>query len=176
MGRLVGELISREGYQNEGGDETAFKIKRDSQSANTSISPDALQQEEQRHLTAAHGFLELGMPLEANAELELIEPVPSPPSRSFGRSRWLERWDLMSTVAKSCSSRSFHGEMDDQVRTRFAKVGVGRAKLGSPTRCVYPVPIVRADVRYNLACCECQLGNIETARQRLKEAFQLDPN
>jgi hypothetical protein len=32
-----------------------------------------------------------------------------------------------------------------------------------------------AAIWYDLDCCECQLGNIQTAKQRLKEAFELDP-
>jgi hypothetical protein len=34
-----------------------------------------LEQEDQRHLTAAHGYLELELPLEANAEIEKIAPT-----------------------------------------------------------------------------------------------------
>jgi Tfp pilus assembly protein PilF len=33
-----------------------------------------------------------------------------------------------------------------------------------------------AAIRYDLACGECQLGNVKAARQRLKEAFELDPD
>jgi hypothetical protein len=33
-----------------------------------------LAEEEQKHLTAAEGYLELGMFIEANDELELIDP------------------------------------------------------------------------------------------------------
>src|SRR4051812_13447381 len=29
---------------------------------------------------------------------------------------------------------------------------------------------------YNLACYECQLGDIETAKERLRRAFEIDPD
>jgi hypothetical protein len=63
-----------------------------------------LEPEDQRHLTAAHGYLELGMPLEANAELERIDAyvrhVPEVLAVRVEIYRTLERWELMATVAK----------------------------------------------------------------------------
>lgn len=31
------------------------------------------------------------------------------------------------------------------------------------------------DIHYNLACYECQLGNLDEAKGRLKQAFELEP-
>ena len=33
-----------------------------------------------------------------------------------------------------------------------------------------------AIIYYNLACYDCQLGEIDSARQYLKQAFRIDPN
>ena len=64
-----------------------------------------LSAEDQKHLTAAQGYVELGLFLDANAELEYIDPEV----RHFSEVleirvriyRALEKWELMQTVAKA---------------------------------------------------------------------------
>src|SRR4030095_11337234 len=139
-----------------------------------------LEPEEQEHLTAAQGYLELGMPLEANAELERIDPyvrhLPEVLAVRVEIYRILERWELMATVAKKLS------EYEASVPTWAFLFAHALRKSGSVERswevlldaCTrFPM---NAAIRYDLACCECQLGNIQAAKQRLKEGFELDPN
>ena len=63
-----------------------------------------LSAEDLKHLTAAQGFTELGMWLDANAELEKIDPevrhVPEVLEVRVQIYRALEKWELMQTVAK----------------------------------------------------------------------------
>ena len=58
---------------------------------------------DQTHLTAAEGYVELGMWLDANAELKHIDPEvrASPPVAEVRLRiyRGLEKWELMQTVA-----------------------------------------------------------------------------
>ena len=58
-----------------------------------------------KHLTAAHGYVELGMWLDANAELESIDPevrhVPEVLEVRVLIYRALKQWELMQTVSKA---------------------------------------------------------------------------
>jgi predicted Zn-dependent protease len=139
-----------------------------------------LDEEEQLHVTAALGWLELGMPLDANSELEKIDPyvrhVPEVLVVRVEIYRRLERWELMATVAKKLS------EYEASVPKWTILFAHALRKSGSIER-AWEVLLdactrfpMNAAVRYDLACCECQLGNIEAAKQRLKEAFELDSN
>lgn len=62
-----------------------------------------LKLEDQRHLTAAEGYVELGMPLDANEELEQIDPdvrhVPEVLVVRLQIYQMLGRWELMQVVA-----------------------------------------------------------------------------
>ena len=63
-----------------------------------------LEPENERLLVAAQGFLELGLPLDANEEIENIDPdvrhVPEVLAVRVQVYRALEKWELMRTVAK----------------------------------------------------------------------------
>jgi hypothetical protein len=62
-----------------------------------------LTEGDQKHLCAAHGYVELGMFLDANAELEEIDPevrhVPEVLEVRVGVYQGLQQWELMQTVA-----------------------------------------------------------------------------
>lgn len=64
-----------------------------------------LSAEDEKHLIAAQGYVELGMWLDANAELEEIDPkvrhLPEVLEVRVRIYRALEKWELMQTVAKS---------------------------------------------------------------------------
>ena len=63
-----------------------------------------LEENDERHLTAAQGYLSLGMFIEANDELEEIDAdvrhLPAVLEVRVGIYRKLEKWELMQTVAK----------------------------------------------------------------------------
>ena len=64
-----------------------------------------LETEDQRHITAAQGYVELGMFLDANAELEQIDPdlrtAPEVLAVRLGICTGLKKWELMQKVAKT---------------------------------------------------------------------------
>lgn len=63
-----------------------------------------LEPENQKHLEAARGFVELGMFMDANEELENIDPevrhLPETLAVRLEIYRSLQRWELMQAVAK----------------------------------------------------------------------------
>jgi hypothetical protein len=63
-----------------------------------------LDASELQHLTAASGYLELGMPLDADAELDRVDPLcrhlPEVLELRCRVYRRLKKWELMRTVAK----------------------------------------------------------------------------
>jgi hypothetical protein len=67
--------------------------------------PVLLTIEDQRHITAAQGYVELGMFLDANAELEEIDSelrsAPEVLAVRLGIYTGLKKWELMQVVARS---------------------------------------------------------------------------
>jgi hypothetical protein len=110
------------------------------------------------------------MPLEANEELERIDAyvrhVPEVLMVRIEIYRRLEKWELMATVAKKLS------EYEASMPKWTIMFAHALRKLGSLERawgvlldaCTrFPMT---AAIRYDLACCECQLGNVRAAKQR----------
>ena len=66
--------------------------------------PMSLEGPDQLHLRAAHGYIEIGLFLEANAELEKITPscrhAPEVLDSRVVIYQGLQNWDLMAIVAK----------------------------------------------------------------------------
>ena len=138
-----------------------------------------LSTEDQKHLTAAQGYVTLGMWLDANAELEEIDPevrhVPEVLEVRVEIFRALEKWELMQTVAKKLA---IHDPDEPQWTTSWAWA-TRRADSIDQARIILVNAIERrpnvAIFHYNLACYICQLGGLEKAKVRLHRAFQLDP-
>jgi tetratricopeptide (TPR) repeat protein len=138
-----------------------------------------LEPDDLRHLTAAQGFLELGMPLEANEELEEIDPevrhVPEDLVVRLGIYHALERWDLIRTVAGKL------WEFDpDQPRWALAQAVAARnGESLESARVILGEDVARrpdsALLWYNLAVVECQIGNVKDAQSSLRRAFAIDP-
>ena len=131
-----------------------------------------------RHLHAAVGFLELGMPLDANEEIESIEPelktlseVLAVRLRIF---RALGKWELMGAVARQLTIQ----QPDDPewfISLAFATrrtIGVQEA-LAVLAQVANRFPTC-ADILYDLSCYAAQLGHLTSARARLAEAIKLD--
>lgn len=132
-----------------------------------------LEPDDQRHLTAAQGYRELGMFLDANAELEKIDPdvrhLPEVLAVRIGIYSGLNKWELMQTVAKKLAD---HDPDDAPYATRRAQ-SIEAAKL-ILLEAVERHP-KQPMLHYNLACYECQLGDVEVAKARLAHAFKLEP-
>ena len=131
-----------------------------------------------RHLQAAIGYLELGLPLEANDEIENIVPEMKTLSEVLvvraAIFQALGKWDLMQTVARQLC----HLRPDDPqgfVFLAFATrrlVGLQKA-LAVLTTVASRFPNCAA-ILYNIACYAAQLGHLDSARARLAEAIELD--
>lgn len=132
-----------------------------------------------RHITAAQGFVDLGMFLDANGELEEIRPEMRDRSEVLAVRvriyRALENWDLMDTVAGTLALR--HPD-NDQLVVDWA---FARRRSQSPEAAFFILQEAERNhpagnrIQYELARYECETGAIETARQRLKQLFERDP-
>jgi Tfp pilus assembly protein PilF len=130
-------------------------------------------------INAAEGYLELGMPLEANEELEQIEAEQRGHTEVLAVRvsiySALKKWDLMQTVAKRLALI----DPDTAQWTVSWAYATRRAESIEAARLILVNALERlqdvAVFHYNLACYECQLGNLEEAKDRLKRAFQLEP-
>jgi len=138
------------------------------------LSPQNLQ-----HLEAAHGFVDLGMFRDANDELEKIHPevlyVPEVLALRLCIYQKLEKWELMQSTAKKLLQ-------DDPADPQWA------INLAYATRRADSIEAARQIllnflnindreplVFYNLACYECQLGDLKKAKEYLDHAFTMEP-
>lgn len=130
-------------------------------------------------ITAAQGYIELGMPLEANEELEQIDADQRSHTEVLALRvkiyNALKKWELMETVAK----RLVRIEPENVQWTVSWAYAIRRADSIEAARTILLDAVERmqdvAVLHYNLACYECKLGNLEEAKSRLKRAFELEP-
>jgi tetratricopeptide (TPR) repeat protein len=139
----------------------------------------SLEAENQKHLEAAQGFVELGMFMDANEELEEIDPevrhLPEILAVRLEIYRALQKWELMQVVAKKLSQYD-----PDEVQWWISWADATRqAESIDAARHILALALNnhprKAIVHYNLACYECQLGDITAAKKYLDKAFKLDP-
>ena len=137
--------------------------------------PAPLEPPDSHHLSAAEGWLELGNPTEAAAELELVAPEhrthPSVLELGWQIHARARQWEaclelaarlvrLNPELATGWIHRSY--TLHELKRTAEARNQLLPACARFPHEAVIP---------YNLACYECTLGNLPLARQWLKQAF-----
>jgi tetratricopeptide (TPR) repeat protein len=133
----------------------------------------------QRNITAALGYVELGMFLDANEELEKIDTchrdLPEVLVIRLQIYRALEKWALMQLVAR----RLAVNEPDKVQWTVLWAYATRRAESIEAAQRILLEAVERipkaAIFHYNLACYECQRGDVEVAKARLQHAFNLDP-
>ena len=136
-----------------------------------------LEPPDSHHLSAAEGWLELGNPVEAAAELQRIGPPGSAhPSvlemdwQIHARARqWEECVELAIRQIEQTPERPA-----GWVHRSFALHELNRTAQARDLL----LPIVdlfpqEAILTYNLACYECRLGNLPAARKWLKKTFRL---
>ena len=129
------------------------------------------------HLQAAVGWLELGNWSEANEDLERITPQlrrhPDVLEVRWGvyasAKKWEEALDIATALtqlvpdhSEAWTHRSF--ALHELKRTREARENL------LPIVDKFPDDYM---IRYNLACYECQLGNLKVAFQWLEKAIDL---
>jgi tetratricopeptide (TPR) repeat protein len=129
---------------------------------------------------AACGFLQLGMALDAHAELDKIDPfnraAPDVLALRVEIYRKLKKWELMREIAKRLNEFE-PNEVQWVVSYAFATrraVSIEAAKeilLSSVAR--FPKEAV---ILFNLACYECQLERVDAAKDYLKKVFEIDPS
>ena len=135
--------------------------------------------DDQRHLTAAEGYAELGMYLDANAELEEIdaevrhvaEVLTVRVSIYAGLENGVDQVPLEEHVV-------LHDPENAQWSISLA-YATRRAQSIEAAKCILLEAVERLPgepiLHFNLACYECQLGELEVAKARLAHAFELEP-
>jgi tetratricopeptide (TPR) repeat protein len=138
-----------------------------------------LEEPDLNHLRAAEGYLTLGMYEDANAELDNIDAfnrvVPEVLRLRLEIYRGLNKWELMQVVAAKLAQ---HDPGTPEWRISYA-YAVRRAESLERAKPILLEAIKRfpdeALIHYNLACYDCQLGDLESAKGHLKTAFQIEP-
>ena len=139
-----------------------------------------LEQPDRQHCQAAAGYVELGMFLEANTELDKIDPfnraAPEVLALRIEIYRGLANWELMQEIAK----RLADFQPDDVQWTISLAYATRRADSIHAAKefllNAEPKFPKEAAIKYNLACYFCQAGDIQNAKNYLKRAFEIDLN
>ena len=116
--------------------------------------------------------------LEADAELDKIDPfnraAPEVLALRIAIYRGLEKWELMQEIAR----RLAEFQPDDIQWTMSLAYATRRANSIEAAKKVLlsaePRFPKEAAIRYNLACYFCQTGDIPSAKNYLKQAFEID--
>jgi tetratricopeptide (TPR) repeat protein len=137
-----------------------------------------LEHPDRQHCQAAAGYAELGMLLEANSELDEIDPfnraAPEVLAVRIEIYRGLQKWDLMQELAKRLTDfqpDDIHWTISLAYATRRADSIEAAKQVLLNAQPKFPND---AAIKYNLACYFCQTGDIKTAKNYLKKAFQID--
>lgn len=139
-----------------------------------------LERPDRQYCQAATGYVELGMFLEANAELDKIDPfsraAPEALALRIAIYRGLGKWELMQEIAK----RLADFQPDDVQWTISLAYATRRVDSIQAAKIVLlnaePKFPKEAIIKYNLACYFCQTGEIQNAKNYLKEAIEIDLN
>jgi tetratricopeptide (TPR) repeat protein len=132
---------------------------------------------DKRCLEAAQGWLGLGNLVEANEELERIDPKmrvhPDVLCMRYTIYSLAKKWELAAEVARVLS------EIEPDVSLRWIAYAKSLHEL-KRTKEAYGVLLPVADkfpaeemIPYSLACYACQLGNLKEALQWLEKAIDL---
>ncbi len=136
-----------------------------------------LELPDRQHLAAAEGFLALGMCDDANSELEEIDPfcrrLPEVLAVRLGIYQQTKRWEMAQVVAKQLAT-------DDSSNPQWLiSLAYATRRLESlePAKAILLDAVSRHPkepiIHYNLACYDCQMGHLESAKDHLKRAFDL---
>jgi Flp pilus assembly protein TadD len=136
--------------------------------------------EDQRHATAAEGYLWLGMFDDAATELEQVDPAamhrPEVLVVRLGIYQETKRWAAMQAVAKKLVELDPTGPqwaISWAYATRRAEsIDLARLILMNALDRHPQEPLIH----YNLACYDCQLGDILSARKFIERALLMEPN
>jgi tetratricopeptide (TPR) repeat protein len=139
-----------------------------------------LEPPDQQYWQAAVGYVELGMFTDADSELDKIDPflrvLPEVLAVRIAIYQGLKKWDSMREITK----RLADFEPDDVDWTISLAYATRRADSIEAAKEI----LLNAEskfpkdgiIKYNLACYFCQMGQIETAKNYLRKAFEIDPD
>jgi tetratricopeptide (TPR) repeat protein len=138
------------------------------------LSPD-----DQRCANAAQGYAALGMWADASEELEKISvecrDLPEVQEVRMQIYSGLKEWGLMRAVAKGMAE-SDPGNVQWWISWAYA---TRRAASIEAAKVILVDALKRHPgepmVRYNLACYDCQLGNMDAATEYMEHALRLNP-
>jgi Flp pilus assembly protein TadD len=138
-----------------------------------------LEPPDSHYVSAAAGWLGLGNAHEAAAELQAVAPAlarhPEVLLAWYDIHAHANRWDLASETASSLARAT---PEDPTAWTKLA-YAIRRKPGGGipPAKEILAAALQRFPsevlIAYNLACYECQLGNLPQARDLLRQAFKL---
>ncbi len=138
----------------------------------------AVNPPDSQYLRAAHGYAELEMYSEAAAELDNIDPVCliSPEVLSVRLSVYagLQDWGMMQSVAKRLSSqdpKNAQWAISAAYAARRAESIAAAKSILTKALELHPE---EPAIHYNLACYECQMGNLSDAKKHLMQATKAD--
>ena len=139
-----------------------------------------LEQPDLQHCQAAAGYVELSMFLEANTELDKIDPfnraAPEVLALRIAIYRGLEKWELMQEIAKRLADfqpDDIQWTISFAYATRRADSIPAAKEVLLNAESKFPK---EAAIKYNLACYFCQMGEIQNAKNQLRKAFEIDLN
>jgi predicted Zn-dependent protease len=138
-----------------------------------------LEQADRFHLEAAEGWLDLGDFVSANQELDETAPElhfhPAVLALRYEVYSKAEQWDGAAEIAGALV-RTLPGQAASWICLAYStrrKTGGGVQQARDilmETKSKFPKDY---RIPFNLACYECELGHFQTAKERLKEAFDL---
>jgi len=138
-----------------------------------------LEPPDQQRLKSAHGYIELGMWREANAELEEIDAfcrhLPEVLKARVRVYDGLQKWDAMQIIAIKLmrwNPNLPHWFILAAYATRRAESLEKAGKILIEGEQRHPKD---GTIQFNLACYESQMGNLEKAKVHLKKATAAEP-
>src|SRR6478672_7910921 len=139
-----------------------------------------LESPDREFFNAAVGYARLGMFLEANEQLENIDPfnrvVPEVLALRVDIYSGLQKWDLTREIAE----RLYESDPTNIQWVVSYAYAMRRTESVNAARDILinalPKFPRQAIIYYNLACYDCQSNRIESAKQYLRQAFRIDPN
>ena len=127
-----------------------------------------------QHWQAAAGYAELGMFLEADTELDKIDPfnraAPEVLAMRLAIYRGLEKWELMQEIAKRLADfqpNDIQWTISLAYATRRADSIQAAKEVLLNAEPKFPK---EAAIKYNLACYFCQTGDIQNGQELLKKS------
>jgi predicted Zn-dependent protease len=138
-----------------------------------------LEPPDTHHLSAAQGWLELGNHIDANNELDEITPElrahPAVLSVRYDvyaqAKKWNEAAEIAGALVKLMPEQSFTWICWAYATRRKTDGGIPEAKkILLEAESKFPAEYL---LRYNLACYECQSGNLKEAMMWLQKAIDM---